>query len=95
MSQIGTPLSGYYAYRCSSFSHLTGECFEQGPACKALAAAQDRVRELEKLLAQSTNYVADDEVLPTQVDFANGRVVRVATNYGKPYLQIGMKRDEQ
>lgn len=44
---------------------------------EVLAAATKRAEEAEAKLAQSTNYVADDDTYPTCVWFANGRVVSV------------------
>lgn len=40
-------------------------------------------------IAQSSNYVADDEVRPRVVWFANGRVVRIAEDATGPYLAVG------
>jgi len=52
-----------------------------------LAEAQRRVAELEGKLGQSTNYVADDELYPHVVWFANGRTVSIASG---GHLEIGM-----
>jgi predicted nuclease with TOPRIM domain len=52
-----------------------------------LAEAKRRVAELEGKLAQSTNYVADDELYPHVVWFANGRTVSIASG---GHLEIGM-----
>ncbi len=46
---------------------------------EVLAAAIKRAEEAEAKLAQSTNYVADDEIYPHVVWFANGRSVRIAS----------------
>jgi hypothetical protein len=46
-----------------------------------------RVAELEGKLGQSTNYVADDELYPHVVWFANGRTVSIASG---GHLEIGM-----
>jgi len=52
-----------------------------------LADAKQRVAELEGKLGQSTNYVADDELYPHIVWFANGRTVSIASG---GHLEIGM-----
>ena len=36
----------------------------------------------------SGNYVADDEIYPSEVKFANGRVVRVVTTDGNTFLEV-------
>jgi len=38
-----------------------------------------------------SNYVADDEIYPTRVEFANGRVVAIKSEDGRVFLGIGMK----
>ena len=43
------------------------------------------IREIERLKAASGNYVADREIEPRKVTFANGRVVRVV---GEGYLVV-------
>lgn len=43
----------------------------------------------EAAMAQSGNYVADDEVVPREVCFANGRVVRIACS-SRGFLEVGM-----
>lgn len=49
--------------------------------------------------AQSRNYVADEEVMPEKVTFANGRVVYIAENktpgvHHGVYLEVGQLPDE-
>ena len=44
---------------------------------------------LERLLDQSTNYVADDSVFPQVVQFENGRVVRIVSDGEHlPFLDV-------
>jgi hypothetical protein len=42
--------------------------------------------------AQSANYIADDEVTPGVVEFANGRIVEISTNdQGDAFLTVGLR----
>jgi len=45
-------------------------------------------------MAQAGNYVANDSVNPTRIEFANGRTVYVANGEVDSYLGVGYKAEE-
>jgi hypothetical protein len=58
--------------------YIAQDCHEKG--CQELV--------LKAELARGRNYVADHEVFPTEVTFANGRSVRIVRSGEKHYLEI-------
>ena len=70
------------------------ETFEQWWEREGQRMNPDEAKRLAKCaynaaLEQSRNYVADEEVMPEKVTFANGRVVYIADNK-TPGVQFGV-----
>lgn len=72
---------------------------------KCIEWKQDDLRRIRELIPQAlerrenhsqkgragTNYVADDSVYPTRIEFFNGRVVAIKEEDGRVFLGVGMK----
>jgi|HubBroStandDraft_4_1064222.scaffolds.fasta_scaffold2395472_1 hypothetical protein len=79
------------------------ETFEQWWERQAVIVAAKTVKDVAKAAfeaakAQSRNYVADEEVHPEKITFANGRVVSIADNkepgvHFGVYLEVGQLPD--
>lgn len=55
----------------------------------------DCIEEAIHELRAGSNYVADDEIYPRQVNFANGRIVSIAEEDGKTFLRISWAAQSQ
>ena len=91
--QLGTCDNGMTAsYRMHWHPH------EILPTCRnwrAIEESRSQPDDYKSKLAQSTNYVADDEVFPTKVTFANGRTVAIANRPEGPFLTVGLESRSQ
>ena len=50
--------------------------------------AAKEVALLKNTIAAASNYVANDEIYPTEVKFSNRRLVRIVTANGKQFLEV-------
>ena len=75
---------GFNRCTCGSVETFKIESSEFWRKIRALASR------VPASLSSGSNYVADDEVYPTRVEFANGRVVAIKHEDGRVFLGIGM-----